>query len=53
MTWEDYKAQGILGRLEAALKGENPTVVIFDLAKHDGMRIELAVRLKKLVEEYA
>jgi hypothetical protein len=27
MTWEDYKANGILGRLEAALKGENPTVV--------------------------
>lgn len=27
MTWEDYKARGIPGRLEAALKGENPTVV--------------------------
>lgn len=27
MTWEEYKAQGIPGRLEAALKGENPTVV--------------------------
>ena len=27
MTWEDYKANGIPGRLEAALNGENPTVV--------------------------
>jgi diadenosine tetraphosphate (Ap4A) HIT family hydrolase len=27
MTWEEYKANGIPGRLEAALKGENPTVV--------------------------
>jgi diadenosine tetraphosphate (Ap4A) HIT family hydrolase len=27
MTWEEYKAKGIPGRLEAALKGENPTVV--------------------------
>ncbi len=27
MTWEEYKANGIPGRLEAALKNENPTVV--------------------------
>jgi diadenosine tetraphosphate (Ap4A) HIT family hydrolase len=27
MTWEEYKAKGIPGRIEAALKGENPTVV--------------------------
>jgi diadenosine tetraphosphate (Ap4A) HIT family hydrolase len=27
MTWEKYKANGIPGRLEVALKGENPTVV--------------------------
>jgi diadenosine tetraphosphate (Ap4A) HIT family hydrolase len=27
MTWEAYKEKGIPGRLEAALKGENPTVV--------------------------
>jgi diadenosine tetraphosphate (Ap4A) HIT family hydrolase len=27
MTWKEYKANGIPGRLEAALKGENPTVV--------------------------
>jgi diadenosine tetraphosphate (Ap4A) HIT family hydrolase len=27
MIWEEYKARGIPGRLEAALKNENPTVV--------------------------
>jgi hypothetical protein len=27
MTWEEYKAKGVPGRIEAILNGENPTLV--------------------------